>query len=539
MFKSEESSSGLTTSSEYFDQLRIAKNKSEKVTLEDAKPKLDEVLYFLKNCDDYTSKEIGDALNDLVTMPEDMSVKLTQEDLSKNRGDVGEYLTQNGYAELFVKIVLSLKSHLRVYAKLKVSQALENFKLVLRGFCNYTAWCPQLQIDFAHQDGVKTLFPLLEYIDINLPQCDPISKPLIQQILLFLISIFLNCIKYCPKNRSAYREANAFQILSNMKSSDKNVQLLALLTMAYVVDDKQSQSLSKSHDCVKLLTEMLDECVKSPDHSVIIDPLCYSIREILDGLNHLTINDDNKLELQKHRGLSIISQMMEDDSFTEDEKRLAVEAIGALVYVKSIRETNEVKEAAPMLEKLASSSNAPLRQASKCALFEINEETIKPIKDDVTTVVSESPPTYMQAVAEGAKGNMAGHVMISYQWNSQERAIYIRDKLREHGYNVWLDLDEMKGNILDAMANAVEDSTVVLMCMSEAYKDSYNCRSEATYAYKLKRPIIPLLMEEGYAPDGWLGLILGTRLYYKFCCDRETNVDGLLKEIQKLQIGNK
>ena len=38
--------------------------------------------------------------------------------------------------------------------------------------------------------------------------------------------------------------------------------------------------------------------------------------------------------------------------------------------------------------------------------------------------------------------------------------------------------------------------------------------TEANYAYKLKRPIIPLLMEENYDPDGWLGIILGTKLYY-------------------------
>ncbi len=61
--------------------------------------------------------------------------------------------------------------------------------------------------------------------------------------------------------------------------------------------------------------------------------------------------------------------------------------------------------------------------------------------------------------------------------------------------------------------------------------------TEANYAYKLKRPIIPLLMEEGYDPDGWLGIILGTKLYYKFCCDNETDVDGLLKGIKQLKIG--
>ena len=28
--------------------------------------------------------------------------------------------------------------------------------------------------------------------------------------------------------------------------------------------------------------------------------------------------------------------------------------------------------------------------------------------------------------------------------------------------------------------------------------------------------MVPLMMEEGYSPSGWLGLLLGTRLYYPF-----------------------
>ena len=98
------------------------------------------------------------------------------------------------------------------------------------------------------------------------------------------------------------------------------------------------------------------------------------------------------------------------------------------------------------IEKLASSENSQLRETSNYALFEISEQTIKPQKEEVTASAppaSDPPPTYTQAVAEGAKGNKSGHVMISYQWDSQDRAIYIRDQLQEQGYNVWLDLDEM------------------------------------------------------------------------------------------------
>ena len=54
------------------------------------------------------------------------------------------------------------------------------------------------------------------------------------------------------------------------------------------------------------------------------------------------------------------------------------------------------------------------------------------------------------------------------------------------------------------------------MCMSETYKQSANCQSEAEYAFKRKKHIIPVKITEEYIPDGWLGFILGTRMYIDF-----------------------
>ncbi len=60
------------------------------------------------------------------------------------------------------------------------------------------------------------------------------------------------------------------------------------------------------------------------------------------------------------------------------------------------------------------------------------------------------------------------------------------------------------------MAEAVENSSVFLMCVSEKYYLSPNCRLEAEYAIRLQKPIIPLIMQEDYMPLGWLGIIIGT-----------------------------
>jgi hypothetical protein len=43
---------------------------------------------------------------------------------------------------------------------------------------------------------------------------------------------------------------------------------------------------------------------------------------------------------------------------------------------------------------------------------------------------------------------------------------------------------------------------------------SANCRLELNYAMQEGCAMIPLMMQEGYRPKGWLGLILGAALWY-------------------------
>ena len=47
-------------------------------------------------------------------------------------------------------------------------------------------------------------------------------------------------------------------------------------------------------------------------------------------------------------------------------------------------------------------------------------------------------------------------------------------------------------------------------------QESTNCRLEAQYAFQQKKDMVPLMMQEGYTPNGWLGMLLGVQLWYGF-----------------------
>ena len=110
-----------------------------------------------------------------------------------------------------------------------------------------------------------------------------------------------------------------------------------------------------------------------------------------------------------------------------------------------------------------------------------------------------------------------GHIMISYEKSNKELCLNIKSRLESFGYKVWIDLENKHGSASDAMAKAIESSICVLICVSEEYRQSVNGRLEAHYAYRLNKPIIPLIMQNGYEnTTGWLGVIICDKIFIDF-----------------------
>lgn len=121
------------------------------------------------------------------------------------------------------------------------------------------------------------------------------------------------------------------------------------------------------------------------------------------------------------------------------------------------------------------------------------------------------------------------HIMLSYCWKASAQPELVKRlhaELAVKGYNVWRDeegsllVPSIHGSVDDRMAEAVENSAVVIICVSAAYKLSANCRMEAKYAsLRAKRDFLKILfvmMNEDYttlsipeACDGWLGIMIG------------------------------
>jgi len=123
--------------------------------------------------------------------------------------------------------------------------------------------------------------------------------------------------------------------------------------------------------------------------------------------------------------------------------------------------------------------------------------------------------------------------MISYSHKDEIICRQIYDELIKAGYRIWIDFDQMHGNVMDAMAQAIEQSNTILICMSEQYRRSNYCRAEAHYAFQRQLKIVPVLIQEHYQPDGWLLFLVGQLLYVDFTkYEFSQAIDMLIREVK-------
>ncbi|KAJ3210228.1 hypothetical protein HDU67_005464 [Dinochytrium kinnereticum] len=135
--------------------------------------------------------------------------------------------------------------------------------------------------------------------------------------------------------------------------------------------------------------------------------------------------------------------------------------------------------------------------------------------------------------------------MLSYNWGHQKTVIRIRDSLVARGLTVWLDLEQMAGNVYGKMADAVLGSSVVIPCLTAAYEASGNCKRELGFAADQTRTgkrIVPVRLEQG--PFTWSALITAGLLYTQLGEREESSVelwesamDGLAKEVRSALAG--
>eukprot|EP01147_Barroeca_monosierra_P003632 gene3632-6211_t len=312
-------------------------------------------------------------------------------------------------------------------------------------------------------------------------------------------------------------------------SSDnpKHKPVRASIGIASLVGDEEN------HPALKVTSDVIEnstECLKAAltgqsfppgsntyNHPENASYKIHACHNVLNGIHSLAGNEDNKLLLQQSGVLDIVVDLLEQEDLKDGLRDLALKIIRRLSFnehnVNILRNRQGFKA---LMHRMKQHNDKNVRKQADGILWQL--------EDHVISCKEEIP--FQNDLHSGKQ------VMLSYCWNEQDLVLQTRNFLKARGVSTWMDVAEMSGSTLEAMSRAVETSHTIIIFFSKGYKDSANCRTEAEYAYQLKKEIIPVRVDS-YQPDGWLGAILGTKLWFDIQDPmiRDMALERLLREL--------
>eukprot|EP00043_Microstomoeca_roanoka_P019989 m.233359 g.233359 ORF g.233359 m.233359 type:complete len:643 (+) comp17082_c6_seq9:129-2057(+) len=282
---------------------------------------------------------------------------------------------------------------------------------------------------------------------------------------------------------------------------------------SFGVDTISHPALEATADIVRGVTDALEAAIEGRPYPLNSNTFNRP-ENILKGVYSLAGNEDNKTLLAESGALNLVARILERDRQSEEMLVLAMRTLRRLCFNSKNADVLAHRPGLRALLQTLKTADGMVGSQAEGLLWQINRVS-KPAAQDVQarTVTSDQ-------------------VMVSYCWANQELVLHARSFLQAQGIRTWMDVDEMAGSTLETMSRAVETSSVILVFFSKAYKNSTSCRTEAEYAYQLRKKLIPVRVD-GYQPDGWLGAMLGTKLWYDIrdAGQRSGTLDRLLREI--------
>ena len=338
------------------------------LTLEDTKPLIDEAVALLKSTTDYGTKEVENILDmlqfvayflmdDVQKFLNDSFVDEDTIQFRTRRYEVTQYLIQQDFPSIAVKMFKSLYEQLRSAAINKSDQSVDQFGRNMNALCslfhnhtdNYPMPSAPLCRSLCKEGTIEILESSLLYFDD--PGSDiPHKAELFLDMKRSILGVLSNIITECPDYRDRYRRANIVDAIAKIKKTNVEIKALSLLVLAYIVDERENDLIIISHDSIQFLTELFVKSAFSVKHMVDSSDLDqgthirYTCRELIGGINHLAVHDTNKDAFVKHGCVPAMIRMLQSD-FSEDEKQLAAEALGTLALKDDIKENPEIQQA--------------------------------------------------------------------------------------------------------------------------------------------------------------------------------------------------
>ncbi|BFZ13606.1 hypothetical protein BsWGS_16645 [Bradybaena similaris] len=427
-------------------------------------------------------------------------------DYNNERTEIGDYLADLGYAEITITMLKQMNS-LGIF---KNDDIWFPTYYTYNTCWNYSDASEKLARCLAESGAVKLM-------TLNLghkPYLENMHSKNVYYVLKASLSTLHN-IARCTGVKHHFKEIKTTEVIMPLiNSNDEFLKSIAMLTLAYIVEEEENAKLIDETNTIKNIVHWIHKALENKQKRRFRG---FTPAELTQGLAKLAVNDSNKGKIVEEGALADFCQMLLHTD--PKEQATSAECLWTLSFDKNVRQMiNDFPELLAALDSLKDSENAVVQKNVRGAHWLLHGE-------------NEASATSTRTQSTQSSKN---HIFISYSWTEKELVKKLSASLAAEGYKLWVDWEQMGGSSLQATAEAIENAAVVLICMSEKYKQCPNCRTEAEYTFHLRKDYIPLMVQPRYRPDGWLGAILGAKLFFDFSgkYPYEKPLQGLLKELR-------
>ncbi|XP_052084596.1 uncharacterized protein LOC127721827 isoform X2 [Mytilus californianus] len=383
---------------------------------------------------------------------------------------------------------------------------------------NVTNFLKGVGVAIAEAGGISFLTDICRFK----PFLDKLENEHIYSFIVSVVATLHNIARLTSVPQYFSDSKTAEAMVPFFDCTDERLKIYAFIGAAQTCNDSEIHMLVDTKGVISSILKYLQKATGSCNYSYGGAEL----KELLEGIEKLASADPNKKKILEAGALPIFQTILDLDK--PEEQALTARVLWTMTFDDDV--AKEVKSSKALLDKLqilSKSSDKAVRSNVKGLLYNLDHRSKKKAQED--QFFAKQKPSTFKAAKQQDK-----HLFISYSWKEKEIVLKLKDLLQEKGLLIWIDTEQMRGSTLQAMAEAVENAALVLICMSESYKHSPNCRLESEYTYRCGKEFIPLMVQKYYKPDGWLGALLGTKLFIDFSgkYQFEPKWNELIKELQ-------
>jgi hypothetical protein len=378
--------------------------------------------------------------------------------------------------------------------------------------CSYHSiqFCDQ----FHEENGVKTVFHFINNRKIQETFRQYRNEPksaefvILKGVMKTMVFTLINLAKVNFSYKACWRETNSLKNLLFYMINSKAIfdyKMSIVLVIAFSVNDEDLKSTNELDEILSFLIQPLAHIsheltaskqikrskIKLNERNQETEVCFYTktgkewnVIDFLKALFNLGLNNSTKRDIYfKHDVFSCLKPIVLHGN--EVEKEFALSLVHQFCFDSAICEHIRNKNQAfiGQLKELSENNetNKRIRSNTNGILYLLGIHQVKSLKPSQSS------------------GNQ---IVLSYESTSRNLTQSIETELGKLGFDMFVHSENETD--LNGLMQTLQNSFCLIVCVNERYKHSNSCRLVCEYAVKINKPIVCLITQKDYKPDGWL-----------------------------------